>query len=223
METLYQGQKFIIKTDQQSLRYLLDQRVVTPLQQKWITKLLGLHYDIQYKKGTENGAADALSRKQDAMEDCNALTTVTPTWFEQVVQSYFTDVFFQRIIAAKTIDGSSYPDFILIDGILQFKGRIAVGDSLGLRKLIFIAMHSSAYGGHSGVHGTYLRIKRTFYWPKLKKDIEDWVKACDVCARSKSDSSLYPGLLQPLPIPTQAWSHISMDFIKRLPKSWGKM
>jgi hypothetical protein len=32
---------FVIKTDQQSLKHLLEQRVGTPMQQKWITKLLG--------------------------------------------------------------------------------------------------------------------------------------------------------------------------------------
>lgn len=30
------------------------------------------------------------------------------------------------------------------------------------------------------------------------------------------------GFLQPLEIPKQAWTHISMDFIEELPKSEGK-
>ena len=57
------GYHFIIRTDHQSLRFLLEQRLNTLLQHKCLTKLLGLDYEIQYKKGAENKAADALSRR----------------------------------------------------------------------------------------------------------------------------------------------------------------
>lgn len=56
----------------------------------------------------------------------------------------------------------------------------------------------------------------------MKSDVESWVKNCDVCARNKDNPGLYPGLLQPLPIPEIAWTHVSMDFIEGLPKSHGK-
>lgn len=32
----------------------------------------------------------------------------------------------------------------------------------------------------------------------------------------------YPGLLEPLPVPAMAWTHISMVFVEGLPKSQGK-
>lgn len=67
-----------------------------------------------------------------------------------------------------------------------------------------------------------MRISRLFFWPKLKQDVITWVQGCDVCCRSNAAGGLYPGLLQPLPIPDQAWTHISMDFIEGLPKSQGK-
>ena len=55
------GRPFIIKTDQQSPKYLLHQRIGTPLQQKWLSKLLGYAFVVEYKKGSENVVADALS------------------------------------------------------------------------------------------------------------------------------------------------------------------
>lgn len=42
---------FVIRTNQQALKYFLTQRVTTLLQQKWLTKLLGLNYEIQFKRG----------------------------------------------------------------------------------------------------------------------------------------------------------------------------
>ena len=57
------GRPFIIKTDQQSLKYLLHQRIGTPLQHKWLSELLGYAFVVEYKKGSENVKADALSRR----------------------------------------------------------------------------------------------------------------------------------------------------------------
>lgn len=42
---------FIIRTDQKSLKYLLEQKVSTPLQHRYLTKLWGFDYQIEYKKG----------------------------------------------------------------------------------------------------------------------------------------------------------------------------
>jgi hypothetical protein len=56
------GHKFIIKTDQKSLKNLMDQTLQTPEQQQWLHKFLGYDFTIEYKPGKENVAADALSR-----------------------------------------------------------------------------------------------------------------------------------------------------------------
>jgi hypothetical protein len=59
------GQCFQIKTDHQSLKYFLEQRISSQEQQKWVTKLFGYDYEIIYKKGKDNVVVDALSRKYE--------------------------------------------------------------------------------------------------------------------------------------------------------------
>jgi len=45
------GQWFQIKTDYQSLKYFLEQIISSLEQQKWVTKMFGYDYEINYKKG----------------------------------------------------------------------------------------------------------------------------------------------------------------------------
>jgi hypothetical protein len=56
------GRKFQIKTDQKSLKFLLEQRIITPEQQKLVAKLVGFDYEILYRPGRSNSATDAMSR-----------------------------------------------------------------------------------------------------------------------------------------------------------------
>lgn len=74
-----QGSHFIISTDHHRLKYLLEQRVTIALQQKGLTKLLGLDYEVQYKKGTENRVTDALSRRLEEEPTLYVISTVEPT------------------------------------------------------------------------------------------------------------------------------------------------
>lgn len=56
----------------------------------------------------------------------------------------------------------------------------------------------------------------------MTQDVRYLVRHCTVCQASKYDTSALPGLLQPLPVPTEVLVDISMDFITGLPNSNGK-
>jgi len=78
-----QHSDFTIFTDQKSLAQFNTQRLHTAWQHKVFTKLLGFQYKVLYKKGTENGAADALSRHPNHAE-VMATSTVIPQWLLSV-------------------------------------------------------------------------------------------------------------------------------------------
>lgn len=56
-----------------------------------MAKLAGLQFKLQYKKGSENSAADALSRVGHVFE-CSAISGATPVWLQEVANSYVNDV-----------------------------------------------------------------------------------------------------------------------------------
>ncbi|KAK4839559.1 hypothetical protein QYF36_022827 [Acer negundo] len=55
------GKQFVVKRDQRSLKYLLEQRITMPTQTRWLPKLLSYDYIIRYKKGKENGAKASIN------------------------------------------------------------------------------------------------------------------------------------------------------------------
>lgn len=73
----------IIKTYQQSLKYIQEQKLVEGIQHKLLIKLLGYNYIVEYKKGKENKAADTLSRAPHAQQ-LLTISSVLPAWIEQV-------------------------------------------------------------------------------------------------------------------------------------------
>jgi len=53
----------------------------------------------------------------------------------------------------------------------------------------------------------------------MKTSVKEFVNACVTYQQAKAERVPYPGLLQPLPVPDQAWKVITMDFIEGLPTS----
>nr|KYP76696.1 Transposon Ty3-I Gag-Pol polyprotein [Cajanus cajan] len=211
--------KFTIRTDHQSLKYILDQRLSTAFQQKWLIKLMEFDFNIEYKQGRENVAADALSRM-----NCSALLVhqATSELLNSIKNTWQADVNLQRIIMELQADNASHKQFSWQRGELRRKGKLVVGKDQEVRRQILVWLHASACGGHSGRDSTLHRVKSVVYWKGMTKDVRRFVQQCQVCQRSKYDTTASPGLLQPLPIPDHVWQHITMDFIEGLPNSFGK-
>ena len=53
------------------------------------------------------------------------------------------------------------------------------------------------------------------------KEVRRYVDGCDACQRYKNQSEALAGKLMPNAIPEKPWSHISADFITKLPLAQG--
>lgn len=215
------GRKFLVHTDQKSLKHLLEQRITTSDQQCWMAKLMGFHFDIVYKPGRENRAADALSRIHEEAE----LKTIisTPVWLQgrDVYDEVHKDPALQKLISDLQNNPTAHPGYSLHTGVLLYKGRLVIPSNSPIIPTLLQEFHSSPTGGHSGFLRTYRRLAGNLYWVGMKKVIMEFVRSCATCQRQKYMAASPSGLLQPLPIPKQVWEDISMDFITGLPKSKG--
>ncbi|GJX00586.1 reverse transcriptase [Tanacetum coccineum] len=101
---------FKIKTNHFSLKYLLNQRLTTPFQAKWLPKLFGFDYEISYNKGSENVVADSFSWLTNGSElNALVLSTVTSDLLQKIKDSYGPDAQLQKVIhqLTKGTKGSS--------------------------------------------------------------------------------------------------------------------
>lgn len=215
------GTRFLVYTDQKSLKFLLHQRITTPDQQNWVAKLLGYDFDILYKPGRENRAADALSRRADV--GCLNQFISTPVWVQgaHLVAEAKADPEIQNIIRGCQAEAAKFTGFTVKQGVLYYKDRLVIARNSKLIPELLREFHQAASGGHSGYYRTYRRLATNLYWPGMIGSVKNYVRACDICQRCKASSLAPSGLLQPLSIPRAVWEDLSMDFIVGLPKSKG--
>ena len=77
--------------------------------------------------------------------------------------------------------------------------------------------HETPAAGHPGRSKTLELLARHYYWPKMYKEVDRFVRNCHTCQRARTSRHAPFGVLRPMPIPDGAWRHISMDFIVGLP------
>ncbi|KAL4360625.1 hypothetical protein GQ457_04G013100 [Hibiscus cannabinus] len=214
------GRKFIILTDQRSLRELTQQTIQTPEQQRWLAMLIGYDFEIHYRPDKLKNVAGALSR-----EPQSTLMVVSRPLLglvDAVRAASAHDDQIQQLRATLLTNAADYPHHEEQNSLILIRGRILVPNETTIQTLLLREFHCSVIGGHAGITRTFQRLAANFYWTGMRQEVRRFVSECQVCQRMKSDSLTPVGLLQPLPIPSQVFADIAIDFIVGLPKSNGK-
>ena len=213
------GRKFVVYSNQKSLRQLLQQRITTGSQQNWLAKLLGYNFEIVYKPGLENKGADALSR---SLGELSSMVSM-PVWLDcqALVAEVHEDELWKKKIEALQHGQIDQGDFTYRHGILYYKDRLVISNKSNWIPKLIEEFHSTPQSGHSGFYRTYRRLALNVFWIGMRRDVMKFVQNCDICQRQKYLTTAPGGLLQPLPVPAQIWEDISLDFITGLPRSKG--
>lgn len=167
----------MIRSDQRSLKELLSQVVQTPDQQFYIRKLMDFKFRIEYKSGTSNRVADALSRR-DPDKRCGEASTLA--LFARSLEMIRTEnarlpdlVLLHQSVA----NNSSPPHLSVIDGLLYFKRRIYLSRDSCVRNDVMEESHSANMAGHPSEKHTFARVAASFYWPGMRTDVRQFVAA----------------------------------------------
>jgi hypothetical protein len=106
------------------------------------------------------------------------------------------------------------------DGLMFVAGRLVVPRLNDVREHLFHLAHDVL--GHFGFEKSYGSLRSSFYWPKMRTDLQNaYVRGCADCQRNKGSTSLPSGPLHPLPIPDQRGDSVAIDFVGPLPEDDG--
>ena len=117
--------------------------------------------------------------------------------------------------AIKKEDGLTWEE----DRVVYIEEKIYVPNSKKIREDILKENHDSVDIGYLGQHRMRELIKRTYWWPGLKKDVKKYIQGCFKYQRNKVQHQKKAGELHPLEIPQGPWQEISINIIGLLPKS----
>ena len=104
-----------------------------------------------------------------------------------------------------------------VKGVLYHQGLSYVQEIIKME--LISRHHNNSLAGHFGIEITQELVARKYYWSMLRRDIEVYVRGCDVCLASKTVRHKPYGDLQSLLMPTHCWKDLLMDFVTGLPIS----
>jgi hypothetical protein len=224
-----------VYTDHENLQRFTTTKQLVRKQIRWAEELSSFNCKIVYRKGSENARADALSRRTDYMKGVpkehhailkenedgslgiNRLAATTIAWqatfHDQLRTALLTDPTAQAVRKQDPLDVEWEDE----DGELLFRGLVYVPTAL--RTELLRLHHDIPTAGHPGEGKMNDILGKQYYFPGMRKAVEDYLRRCITCRRSKHDRHKPYGLLQPLRVPDGPWQSLSMDFIVKLPAS----
>lgn len=196
------GREFTVFTDHKPLLGIHKMKDPSSRLLRLYLKLSEFSIILEYKPGKHNIIADGLSRLPATI---NVVTRAQAKQLTQeqnnnsnlkTLNKYHAEPKWQEIVELQTESMNSNLnddlDWVDIDEsedyVEQFykKPSLIIVKNIKIKKALIKLYHDHKLGGHQGSTRTYQRLKGLYTWSSMKKDIEHYIKSCNICQLNKS-------------------------------------
>lgn len=202
-----EGSKFTVITDAQSLIWLsrISAEGGSAKLIRWALKLQQYDFNLQYRKGSLNITADALSRSVNNIS--------------------IKDIDYEDLRNSILNNTAKFKEFKVIDGKIYKYVSSKLGDSnyewkyipqVQERIMLLQEAHDTA---HFGQFKTLRKLQERYYWPQMSDDVRKYCLGCDVCKRVKYPNSNRQPLMGRQKLASLPWQVVSVDFAGPFPRS----
>jgi len=214
-------------------------------QARWALYLSWFDFILKHVAGSKMGKVDRLSRRADwkvgTDKDKDNQVVIKDNWirsmYKVVVEGPEVDLL-EKIKKARSKDedvvrvveemkkvgvrelrGNEWK----IEGELVLKeGKVYVPKDEELRAEVIWLHHDIPAAGHGGRWKTVELVTRNYWWSGVTRDVGKYVEGCDLCQRMKNRTEEPAEKLKLSEVPQKMWSHLTVDFITKLPVVAGK-
>ncbi|XP_046443918.1 uncharacterized protein K02A2.6-like [Daphnia pulex] len=233
------GRKFTLITDHKPLLAILGpKKGIPPLaaarMQRWALILAAYSYELEFRKTTEHGNADALSRfpLEDPSETVGQLPELShsrPELFgtalvtKDVRESTELDPVLQEV-STRLRDGWRFSDKVsstlatfyrkrtelsIKDGLILWGNRVVIPKTL--QPQVLSLLHEE----HAGIVRMKAVARSFIWWPGLDSQLTEMATSCLPCLQTRNNPKRRKEAAWP--VPDQPWSRLHVDFAGPLP------
>ena len=199
-------QKIKIITDHKNLTYFKEARILNRRQARWALEIQDIPYELVYRKGSENTLANALTRRSDQAVLENRKIFLNEVSIEEAKKRNFHS---KMNITEVTQD----------QDIWKYKERQILTTQEEKRNILRNE-HDDPGSGYSGFKETLRKINQTYYWDEMRKEVEKYVRECQVCQQERAFKKT--GMEYEIERSPEVWKEVSIDHITKLSRSNGK-